>query len=242
MATYFAKADNFADWKSTGWKFASVGGGAGLVGLLCWAATNGHLERYGATDPNTQLFLMAFCWIASGLFAIMAIAAWGSILISNRDRGSITTTGEGVERRIGKTSRVMRWEQIEGFVEMTDGQVVLLSKKGQRQMSIPLRVDGYWSFLDELKAKGLQSLPERRVRKGLSWKQYLNLFLWLLCFNFARDDREPHPVRVGAFVLFMLMSVWLAANDDDLRQTRWFGFVFFIGLIVWVLLTMAHTW
>jgi hypothetical protein len=188
MATYVAESDTYAGW-STGRNFGYFGLVAGAVALAGWAWMYGHLHGFEPANLSDQLFIAAMTWIGGGVFAVMSLCVYGSILLSGRSRGTVVIDDKGVLRQIGKRSQMLAWDEIEGFVPLPYGGVTLVSRKGSGSIVIPRTLDDYRGCLAELQAKGLESLPSSRLRvKGWRgwWRQigtFASTYAFLLSYS-----------------------------------------------------------
>jgi hypothetical protein len=247
MATYIAEADSYAGFGSTGKYFGYFGLAAGAVGLTGWAAMHGHLPGLQPADAGDQLLLLAMEWIGSGLFVVMAVGVLGSLLLSSKSRGAVTIDDLGVTREIGERSRILRWQEIEGFVVMPiSGGITLIPRDGSRMIVIPRFLDDYRGCIAEIKSRGVGSLPGSRLKRKRGWRQVLLTYGGILAFTFANDTRETHAMRLVGLLGFAGYSVWLMAFEDlqleDHGWVRWVSAVVSMAMLAWLLWHMMHTW
>jgi hypothetical protein len=253
MATYVTESDSYAGFGSTGKYFAYFGLAAGAVGLTGWAAMHGLLPGLQPADAFDQLLIVAMAWVGCGLGALMAMAALGSLMLSNKARGTVTVDDVGVQRQIGRRSRMLRWEEIEGFIvtPITAG-VTLIPRIGRRTIVIPRFLDDYRGCIAEIKARGVKLLPpdnaqaRRVLRKKMTWRQALLTYVGILAFTLASNPRESHTVRLAALAGAVGYFAWAAMTDspelEDYGWVRWFGGALLAGMLAWLVRHMMHTW
>lgn len=163
MTTYTAEDDTYAGFYSTGKYFGYFGLAAGAAGLTGWAAAHGHLPGLKPADAIDQFFLLAMEWIGFGLFALLGIATLGSLILSNKSRGTVSIDNLGVTRQIGKTSLMLPWEDIEGYIVVTGG-IALVPREGCKMIEIPRFLDDYRGCIGEIEARGVCRLPPSRLK------------------------------------------------------------------------------
>jgi hypothetical protein len=247
MATYIAEADSYAGFGSTGKYFGYFALAAGAVGLAGWAAVHGHLPALHTGDAGDQLFLVAMEWIGSGLFVILAMAVLGSLMLSSKSRGTVTIDDLGVTRQIGERSRLLRWQEIEGFVATPiSGGITLIPREGSRKIVIPRFLDDYRGCVAEIKARGVGSLPASRLKRKRGWRQAIPVYASTLAFTFAYNARETHAMRLVGLLGVVGYSIWLWVFEDleleDQGWARWVGASGLVAMLAWLLWHMKHTW
>lgn len=247
MARYIAEADSYAGFGATGKYFGYFGLAAGAVSLTGWAALYGHLSGLQPADASDRLLLMAMEWIGGGLFALMAAAVLGSLMLSGKSRGTVTIDDLGVTRQIGERTRVLRWPEIEGFVVTPiRGGITLLPREGNQRIAIPRFLDDYRGCIAEIKSRGVRNLPSSRLKQKRGWRQALLSYPGVLAFTFAYDSRETHTMRLAGLLVFAGYSVWLMFSKDlDLEDhgwIRWAGAAGLVATLAWLLWRMTHTW
>ena len=247
MATYIAEADSYAGFGSTGKYFGYFGLAAGLVSMTGWALMHGHLPGLQPADVGDQLLLVAMEWIGGGLFAIMAVAVLGSLMLSGKSRGTVTVDDLGVTRQIGEQSRTLRWQEIEGFVVTPiRGGITLIPREGNQMIAIPRFLDDYRGCVAEIKARGVGSLPASRLKRKRGWREALLTYAGILAFTFANDARETHAVRLVGLLGFAGYSAWLMVFGDlqleDHGWVRWVSALPLLAMLAWLLWHMMHTW
>ena len=152
---------------------------------------HGHLPGLQPADVGDQLLLVAMEWIGGGLFAIMAVAVLGSLMLSGKSRGTVTVDDLGVTRQIGEQSRTLRWQEIEGFVVTPiRGGITLIPREGNQMIAIPRFLDDYRGCVAEIKARGVGSLPASRLKRKRGWREALLTYAGILAFTFANDARD----------------------------------------------------
>ena len=245
MGIYAVQRDDYAGWSGAGRNFLLFGIAAGAIAAAGWAATHGHLAWLRPTDAADQLFLSAMTWVCGGVFVLMAIATMGSLLLSDKARGSVVVDDLGVERQIGGRSRRLAWPEIEGFVVNPAGGVTLVAGKVHQTVEIPRFLDDYRGCIAEIKARGVGALPSSRLKKGLTRWQAVLVFCSTLTWSLARDARDSHAMRLLSLCLFVAFWIWLIIDQKQTFESEWSRWIGRIGLIVmlaWLLLHMAHTW
>jgi hypothetical protein len=163
LATYTAVDDSYAGFNSTGKYFGIFGLVAGAAGLTGWAAVHGHLLGLKPAGAMDQLFLLAIEWIGFGLCAFLGIATLGSLILSNKSRGTVSIDALGVRREIGETSLMLPWREIEGYVVITGG-IALVPREGRQKIEIPRFLDDYRGCIGEIEARGVCRLPPNRLK------------------------------------------------------------------------------
>jgi hypothetical protein len=245
MATYAVESDSYAGFGSTGKYFLYFGLAAGAVGLTGWAAMHSLLPGLRSADAGSQLFLVAIAWIGGGLSLLLMVALLGSLMLSSKSRGTVAVDDVGVLRRIGKRSRMLRWEEIEGFVATPiSGGVTVIPRSGRGIIEIPRFLDDYRGCLAELKAHGVQSLPTSRLKPKRGWRQALRNFAVVYMFLLAYDARSSHAIRLACFFIWIGFFVW-SLIDEELNGRawfRWFSGVVFLVMVTWAIHHMVHTW
>jgi hypothetical protein len=246
MATYVVRRDEYAGWDSTGKYFAGFGLAAGLAGLTGWAAIHRHLPGWQPVDAAGQLAAVAMAWVGCGLSAVMAVAALGSLRLSGKARGTVTVDDVGVLRQIGGRRVMLRWEEIEGFVALGYGGVTLIAREGRERIEIPRLLDDYRGFTAELRARGLESLPARRLRRRWTWKRAVQSYAFLFAYLVAYEKESAHAVRVVGLVAWLGYSMWLLLHEEQGLEergwTRWVSAGVLVAMAGWVVRHMAHTW
>jgi len=239
MSVYLFDGDIYYGWKSFGRSFALVGVVALAVGAAGFSLNHGHPAH--PLDPSDQLFASALQWIGFGLSAIMALAAFGSILISSKERGDVEVTGQGVRRIYNPDNEeFFPREEIAGFVARPSGGVTLVGSENQRQMIIPRSIEGYRDCIAELKAMGIQPLPASRKllrRKRTLSEHIINFiaaFTGCLYFDKRFSLREHHILGVS------LLAICLLITELEERRTGkrrgwidWLGMAILLTCIVW---------
>jgi hypothetical protein len=252
MATYIAEADSYAGFGSTGKYFGYFGLAAGAISLTGWAAMHGHLPALHPADVGNQLLLVAMQWIGGGLFALMAFAVLGSLMLSGKSRGTVTVDDLGVTRQIGERSQMLRWPEIEGFVVTPiTGGITLIPREGSLTIVIPRFLNDYRGCIAEIKARGVVVLPPSRwqasrLKRKRNWRQALLSYAGILAFLFANDRHETHAMRSVGLLGFAAYSIWLMLSRDldldDHGSVRWAGAVVLAAMLAWLLWHMMHTW
>ena len=245
MATYVAEPDTFAGWSSTGRWFGCAGLVAGAVALFGWGAMHGRFRGWQPVAASDQLFMVAMEWVGGGVFVLMAVCVFGSILLSSRSRGTVTIDDLGVDRRIGNWSRRLRWNEIEGFVAMPYGGVTLIPREGSGTIEIPRFLDDYRGCIAELTARHLMRLPADRLREKLSWweriGQMASTYFLLLSF----EAKLSHQVRTEAFLASVAILAWLLARELRRANPPWmqWGYLAAVAVVLgYAARHVAHTW
>jgi hypothetical protein len=243
MATYVAESDTYAGW-STGRNFGYFGLVAGAVGLTGWATMHGHLPGLQPVDAGDQLLILAMAWIGGGVFVLMAICVLGSLVRSDKSRGTVVIDDVGVLRQIGRWRRMLRWEEIEGFAAMPYGGVTLIPCNGGRGMEIPRFLDDYRGCIAEIKARGIGSLPSTRLKRKRTWREAIRTYAAIVAFLVAYNAKETHAVRLGAFCIWIGFMAWSLLDDqmDERGWLHWFSGAILVVMVAWVVHHMAHTW
>jgi hypothetical protein len=253
MATYVAESDSYAGFGSTGRYFGYFGLAAGAIALTGWGALHGHLRGLQPVDAGSQLMLTAMEWIGGGLFGLMAVCVLGSLMLSNKSRGTVAVDDLGVTRQIGGRSRILRWPEIEGFVVTPmSGGVTLIPREGRRTIAIPRFLDDYRGCVAEIKARGVKLLPpdnaqvRQAMRKKRTWRQALCAYAGIFAFTLANDPRETHTARVVGLVAYAGYFAWLMMFEDldleDYGWVRWVSGAVLIAMLGWLVRRMMHTW
>ncbi len=245
MAIYAVERDDYAGWGAAGRNFLLFGIAAGAISAAGWAATHGHLAWLRPTDAADQLFLSAMTWICGGVFVIMAVAAMGSLILTDKSRGSVVVDDLGVERQIGERSRRLAWPEIEGLVVNPAGGVTLVAGKVNQAIEIPRFLDDYRGCIAEIKARGVGVLPSSRLSKGLTRWQAVLLFCSIMMWGMARNARDSHAIRLLALGFFVAFWVWLLVDQRRMfmsKTSRWIGQLQLLVMLAWLLLHMVRTW
>jgi hypothetical protein len=248
MTRYIAQADSYAGFGSTGKYFGYFGLAAGMVALTAWALKHGHVPPgIQPADASDQFLLLGMEWVGSGLFVLMAVAVLGSLMLSSKSRGAVTIDDLGVTRQIGKRSRMLRWQDIEGFVVTTANVgITLVPREGTRMIVIPRSLDDYRGCIAEIRARGIESLPANQLKPKRGWRQALLTYAGILAFLFANNARETHPIRWAGLLGFAAYSVWLMIFEDfeleDYGWVRWVSAMVLAAILAWLLWHMSHTW
>jgi len=164
MTTFTAEEDTYAGFDSTGKYFGYFGLAAGAVGITGWAAIHGHLPVLRPADAMDQFVLAAMEWIGTGLFVVLGVATLGSLILSSKSRGTVTVDNLGVTRQIGKRSRKLQWQEIEGYVVISGG-IALVPRGGSQMIEIPRFLDDYRGCIAEIEARGVGRLPPSRLKR-----------------------------------------------------------------------------
>jgi hypothetical protein len=248
MATYLVVPDDYAGWNPTGRNFALISAGAAVIGLSSWIALHHHLGRYYPRAASDQIFLSGLIYLGAGGFILMMIAAFGSISLTLKSRGTVDVTTEGVTRVLGKQIQMLSWDDIEGLVPMPQGGVTLVSGSNKRSIMIPRFLDDYRACIAEIKSHGIQRISSSRLhtRQKTSWKSVAANAVCVFCYLNAIDPHESHHMRIFAFLTAGLFSVWILQESEEhvmgQRVSFWFGVVAVLCIAVWTLWRMAHTW
>ena len=252
MATYIAESDTYAGW-STGRNFGYFGLAAGAVCLTGWAANHGHLPTLQPEDAGSQLILFAMEWIGGGVFGLMAVCVLGSLIASSKSRGTVTVDDLGVTRQIGESSRMLRWEEIEGFVVTPiSAGITLIPREGRRTIVIPRFLDDYRGCVTEIKERGIALLPPDNaqarlvLKKKRTWQQALLAYTGTFAFTLAYNAREPHTMRMAGLTGCIVYFVWLMMFEDieleDNGWVRWVSGAVLVGMLGWLVRHMMQTW
>jgi hypothetical protein len=239
MSVYLFDGDIYYGWKSFGRRFALAGAVAFAVGAAGFSLNHGYLAHLLA--PSDQFFASALQWIGFGLSAVMALAAFGSILISSEDRGDVEVTGQGV-RRIYKpgVEEFFPREEIAGFVPRPSGGVILVDSANLRRMIVPRSIEGYRDCIAEIKAMGIQSLPASRKwlrRKRTLSEHILNFiaaFTGIMYFDKSLSLREHHILGVALLAICLLITEMEERRTGRRRSwLDWLGMAILLAVIVW---------
>jgi hypothetical protein len=208
---------------------------------------HGHLPALRPADMGDQWLLLAMVWIGSGLFAMMAVAVLGSLMLSGKSRGTVTIDDLGVTRQVGERSRTLRWPEIEGFVVTPiRGGITLIPRQRNQRIAIPKFLDDYRGCIAEIKARGVGNLPASRLKRKRGWRQALLTYPGILAFTFAYDTRVTHAMRLVGLLGYAGYSVWLMFSKDleleDHGWVRWTGAAGLVAMLAWLLWRMMHTW
>jgi hypothetical protein len=196
---------------------------------------------------------MAMEWIGGGLFGLMAVCVLGSLLLSNKSRGTVTVDDLGVTRQIGERSRMLRWPEIEGFVVTPiSAGITLIPRGGRQTIVIPRFLNDYRGCVAEIKARGVRLLPPDNpqvrlaIKKKQTWRQAILGYLGILGFTIANNPRETHAMRVAGLAGYVgIFVVTLLFEDLDLEDygwVRWAGGAALAATLAWLVRHMIHTW
>jgi hypothetical protein len=220
---YQADGEMYAGWAVGRW-FALAGVAALAIATVGYSVTHGFLLKQPA--PSDQMFASLAEWVGAGLGMLMAVAAWGSIMIQQAERGDVEVTELGV-RRILRPGReeFFRREEIAGFVVRMGGGVTLVGCDGRRAMVIPRSIYGYRECIAELKAMGLTAIPAdqvpRRLRQGMrsiSVGERILSYVMIGIGSAYFEKGISQPVRA---VLGLMVLAWVAVMI--VREARWRG-------------------
>ncbi len=243
MATYVAERDTYAGWHGFGKPAAWCAGGAGVVAFLCWAALHGGFgELRQASD---QLFLSAVLWTSAGLGLLMAFCVFGSLSLSAKSRGTVVVDDVGVRREIGRRARMLRWEEIEGFILNPGGGITLIPRQGPRRIKIPRFLDDYRACIAEIKAQGIPVLPLKHLRRKQTWGQRLRVYCAIVAYGYLNDARMSHRVRIVSAITCIALLGWMLTDDTSLEDgpgARWGAAAILLAMFAWAGMHMAHTW
>jgi hypothetical protein len=247
MATYLVVPDDYAGWNPTGRNFALISASAAAVGLLSWLALHHHLGHYYPSAASDQVFLSGLAYLGAGGAFLMAFAAFGSISLTLKSRGTVDVTSEGVTRVLGKRVQSLTWPEIEGLVPMPQGGVTLISSPGKPTILIPRFLDDYRACIAEIKDHGIERVPPSRLRtrQKTSRKAVAQNAVCIFCYLNAIDPHESHPMRITAFITASLFAVWMLQEGEEQSAQRvsfWFGIVALLLIALWTLWRMAHSW
>jgi hypothetical protein len=237
MSVYTFDGESYAGWKPVGRWFALAGVVALAVGAFGYSLS--HSPTTFSRAYSDQMFSVAAEYIGFGLFAVMVLAAWGSMLVSRSERGSIEVNWAGVRRIFepGHEEFFPR-EQMAGFVPRLQGGVVLVDLENTRQMLIPRGIDGYRDCIAELKAMGLQALPTSHLKQAPKSRTKA-LTKWMLIFLsgtvwsfFFKNEgtRLFHHLAGLAIVAEILIGI-----EIDARRTgkySWVGWTIAAAIVV----------
>ena len=248
MAIYVVAPDDYAGWNPTGRTFAIAGIAAGSVGLLCWLSLHGFLGhlpghfRDGAAAD--QIFLAGFVWIGAGGFCLMAMVAFGCILLTLRSRGTLSVTHEGVLRTVGSRVHSLAWSEIQGFVPMPYGGVTLVSGCGKPDILIPRFLDDYRACIAEIKDYGIRALPPSSLRnkQKTTWKAVMRnssgCFFYLLAIN-AHHSQRVRIASLCAAIAFLSLMVREEWSKPDQNAFRWISPILVLALVLYALRQMT---
>ncbi len=247
MASYLVIPDDYAGWSPTGRNFALISAAIGALGLLSWMSLHRHLGAFRPAAPSDQLFLSSLVWFGAGGFCLMAFAAMGSILLSLRSRGTVTVTAEGVVRTVNARTRSLAWSEIQGLVPMPYGGVTLVAATADCDIVIPRFLDDYRACIAELKDHGVRTIPASSLRRKSksNWRDTARLVCFIFFYSLATGPYESHRLRIASFSASTALALWLLQNDwakADLTTPRWFTLVVFLGILLFGLWRMAHSW
>ena len=247
MATYLVGPDDYAGWNPTGRNFALISAGVGAIGLLSWMFLNHHLGAFRPSAASDQLVLSGLVWLGVGGFALMAMAALGSILLSLRARGTVSVTAEGVFRTIKSRTHSLAWSDIDGFVPMPYGGITLIAASAKDNIVIPRFLDDYRACIAEIKNQGIHVLPvsSLRQKRKTSWIDQVRNVPFIVLSSLAINSHESHSVRIASFggaillLVYMLQTSWSKPNAI---KSRWAMFGILFAVALFALLRMALTW
>ena len=253
MATYAVERDDYAGWSGAGRTFGVFALASGAIALIGWASLHGVTYGAKGATPSGQLLLSAMMWVGVGLCVLMAIAFLGSLLLSSKARGTVLVDDMGVTRQIGERSRMLRWDEIEGFVVTPiSAGVTLIPREGKGTIVIPRFLDDYRGCIAEIKARGVKLLPPDSaqvrsvIRKKTTRRQILLTYVGVFAFMIANNPRESHATRLVGLVSCAGYFAWVATMDtpelEDHGWVRWFGGGLLAGLLAWLVHHMMHTW
>lgn len=246
MATYLVGPDDYAGWNPTGRNFALISAAVGAIGLLSWMSLNHHLGAFRPSAASDQLVLSGLVWLGVGGFALMAMAALGSIMLSLKARGTVSVTAQGVFRTIKSRTHSLAWSEIDGFVPMPYGGITLIAAAGKGNLVIPRFLDDYRACIAEIKNQGIHALPASTLRqtRKTSWIHGVRNFSFIVLSSLALNAHESHPVRIASFsgaILFLVYLLQTHWSKPD-HITRWKTFGVFLGIALLALLRMNLTW
>ncbi len=253
MATYAVERDDYAGWSGAGRTFGVFALASGAIALVGWALLHGVTYGVKAATPSGQLLLSAMMWVGVGLCVLMSICVLGSLLSSNKSRGTVLLDDLGVTRQIGERSRTLRWDEMEGFVVTPiSAGVTLIPREGRLTIVIPRFLEDYRGCIAEVKARGVKLLPPDSaqvrfaMRKKATWKQVLLSYGGVLAFMIANNPRESHAMRLVGLAGCVGCFAWVATTDtpelEDYGWVRWFGGALLAGMLAWLVWHMMHTW
>lgn len=253
MATYAVERDDYAGWSGAGRSFGVFAVVSGVIALIGWASLHGVTDGRTTTTPSGQLLLSAMMWVGVGLCVLMGIAFLGSLLLSSKARGTVLVDDLGVTRQIGERSRILRWDEIEGFVVTPiSAGVTLIPREGRQTIVIPRFLDDYRGCIAEIKARGLKLLPpdaaqvRLAIRKKRTWKQLLLTYIGIFAFTIANDPHESHALRVIGLVGCVGYFAWATTTEtvelEDYGWMRWLGGGLLAGMLTWLGWHMMRTW
>ena len=239
MTVYLFDGDIYYGWKSFGRWFALAGAVALAAGAAGFSLNHGYLAH--SLAASDQFFAAALQWIGFGLSAVMAMAAFGSILISREERGDVEVTGQGV-RRIYKPGdeEFFPREEIAGLVPRPTGGVTLVGGDNLRRMIIPRSIVGYRDCIAEIKAMGIQSLPASR--KWLRRKRTLSehIINYIAIFTGGLYFGKSFSLQVHHILGVALLAICLLITELEERRTGrrrswldWLGIAILLACIVW---------
>jgi hypothetical protein len=252
MATYAVERDDYAGWSGAGRTFGVFALASGAIALVGWASLHGVTYGVKTATPSGQLLLSAMMWVGIGLCVLMAIAFLGSLMLSSKARGTVLVDDLGVTRQIGERSRVLRWNEIEGFVVTPiSAGVTLIPREGKQTIVIPRFLEDYRGCIAEIKARGVKNLPpdtaqvRRVVGKKTTWRQLLLTYVGVFAFTIANNPRESHAMRLVGLAGCVGYFAWVATTDtpelEDHGWVRWFGGALLAGMLAWLVWHMMHT-
>ena len=177
----------------------------------------------------------------------MAFAAFGSILLSLRSRGSVSVTAEGVFRTVDTRTRFLAWAEIEGLVPMPYGGVTLVAAPGEVDMVIPRFLDDYRACIAEIKNHGIRRLPPSslRRRRKTTWIDSVRTFFIAALVSLAINSHASHRIRIAAFSALIAGMAWmLKSNWEKTDQTmpRWIEIIIVLGMALYILRRITLSW
>jgi len=229
MAIYRSEGDIYAGWNCTGRSFAYTGIAALVLAVPCRLVMVGaiHLQISSAD----QLFLYFLFYVSAGLFLLMAVCVFGSLMISATESGDVEITPLGVRRILREAGRedYFAREEIAGYWLRPTGGLVLLDTNREREIVVPRSIEGYLSCVEEIKALGIPLLSRKeRVRK----KSFRDYFVeWTLgtlsgiCGSNIFQRHHSTDLRLLNLALFLLVylsiSLWIVWRKTTSGLTIW---------------------
>ena len=240
MSVYLSDNDIHYGWKSFGCRFALAGVVALVAGAAGFSLSHGYLAH--PLTASDQLFAAALQWIGFGLFTVMAMAAFGSVVISREERGDVEVTELGVRRiyKPGEEEEFFPREEIAGFVPKPSGGVTLVGSDSQRRMLIPRSIVGYRDCIADLRAMGIQSLPASRrwlTRKRTLSEHVINFIAIITSgLYFGKGFSLPvHHILGVALLAICLLITELEERRTGRRRTwiDWLGGAILLAIVIW---------
>jgi hypothetical protein len=168
MATYSDSMIGYADFHSTGRYFALVMAASAIVGITAVSIGSGHVP--GLTIHATDMAFVSMAgYVALALSVVMAIAVFGSLMISRRSQQSITVSADGVLSKVRGTEVFLSRSHIVGMALAPGSHIprgmMLLAANPSGDLLVPRWVGGYGACIAELQSLGIPTLqPLRRSR------------------------------------------------------------------------------